>query len=119
MLFGPEGRAAFTGTADDFGRAVTVVAGLAYLVGGLQALFVAIVAAATQALRWPRRATFPAVVIAGLVAGIGFVSWMVSISNTSFISIQSFALLGIHISAAIGCWLIMQGMFRLMRRVIR
>ena len=58
-----------------------------------------------------------AVVIAGLVTGIGFVSWMVSNSNTPFLSIQSFIFLGVHVGAAGGCWLIMQGILRLFRRV--
>jgi hypothetical protein len=120
MFYGPEGMPSFRDSSlEEFGRGVTLLAGLAYLVGGLQALFVAIVAAATQALHWPGRAAFLAVMIAGFMTGIGFVSWMVSNSNTPFLSIQSFIFLGVHIGAAVGCWLITQGILRLFGEALR
>lgn len=120
LLFGPEGTTFFSGSGmGEFGKAVVLIAAASYLFGGLQALCVAIVAAVTQALRWPGRATFLAVAIAGVATGIGFVLWMVSNSNTPFLSLQSFIFLGVHVGAAVGCWLIMQGILRLFGKALR
>jgi hypothetical protein len=115
MYYGPEGLAWLQGSMEEFARGAALVTAVAYLFGGMQALFVAIVAAATQALRWSGRAIFLAVVIAGLMTGVAFMLLMVSKSNTPFLSLQSFIFLGVHVGAAIGCWLITQGTFRLFR----
>jgi len=117
MSYGPEGLGPFK--LDEFGKVVALGAAIAYVLGGLQALFVAVVAAVAQALRWPGWGSFLAVVIAGLATGIGFVSWMVAGSNTPFLSIQSFIFLGVHVGAAIGCWLIAEGILRLFAKVLQ
>ena len=117
MSQGPDGPL-LAGGMEEFEKAAILFVKIVYFVGGLQAVFVALVALLATVLRWGSRASFLAVVVASLVAGIGFVSLMVSNSNTPFLSVQSFISLGVHVATGIVCWLIAHGILRLFGKAL-
>jgi hypothetical protein len=111
MSLGPDAPS-FKGGAEEFEKVAVLFVKIVYFVGGLQAAFVALVALLSTTLRWRGLVSFLAVVTAGLAAGIVFV--MVVDRRAPPLAFVIFV--GVHVGAAIGCWLIAQGALRLFRQ---
>ena len=114
MARGPDGPL-FQGGMDEFQKAIPLFLQLAYLVGSLQAWFLAFVALLATILRWTDRVSFLAVVIAALIAGIAFVI----VVDPRAYAVAFFISVGVHVGASIVCWLLAKAILLLSGKALR
>jgi hypothetical protein len=110
MSTGPDGPL-WTGGMDELEKAAVLFLKIVYFDGGLQAVFVGLVALIATILRWRDRIFFLAVAIASLIAGIAFVWATDPTAPAAAFSI----IVGVHIATGIVCWLIALLALRLLR----
>ena len=104
---------------DNFIRLTMLYLSVSYLFGGIPAALVGLVAAVTQYRSRLQRAPLRAVLLASFVTALIFLaafsippaSW--EREPTSLITELALVVLGLHLTAGIGCWLIANGLLRL------
>jgi hypothetical protein len=110
MSTGPDAPLSLGGM-DELEKASVLFLKIVYFVGGLQAVFVGLVALIATVLRLSERVSFLAVAIASLAAGIVFV--FVTDPRAPVIAFS--VIVGVHVATGIVCWLISQLALRLFR----
>ncbi|HEY7092880.1 MAG TPA: hypothetical protein VH393_06860 [Ktedonobacterales bacterium] len=99
-------------------RALGVFSLFAYLLGGLQAALVGLVAALTQYRHSSERIPLLPVVLASLITGVAYVGLM-AMKSHKFAVVDAAAMLGVHVGAGLGGWLIASGLLCLVPRLRR
>ena len=100
---------------EDLHKAIPLFVQISYLLGGIQAVFLGVVAMLATILRWRALGSLLSVIGASLVASFIFVMLV----DPRAPRLGFYIFLGVHLGAGIACWLIAQVVLRLCGRALR
>jgi hypothetical protein len=100
-------------SAFEFAKGMALVTPFSFMLGGVQAAFVALVAAFVNAFRPSGLLPFWPVLIASFLAGAGFVVVIAAYQSNGGLFLL---FVGLHIAAGFGCWLIANAVLWRFRR---
>ena len=114
MSLGPDAPL-LRGGMEDLHKAIPLFVQISYLLGGIQAVFLGVVAMSATILRWRSLGSLLSVIGASLVASFIFVMLV----DPRAPRLGFYIFLGVHLGAGIACWLIAQVVLRLFGKALR
>jgi hypothetical protein len=103
------------GGMEELHKAIPLFVKISYLLGGIQAVFLGVVAMVATILRWKDLGSLLSVIGASLVASFVFVMLV----DPRAPRLGFYIFLGVHLGAGIACWLIALVISRLFGRALR